>query len=124
MSNTMWKKFEGEIAKWMGTTRNPLSGRNNYRDDGEQRPGDVVTPISWKALIECKTRELYPKSGPYYRALDTLKEAKDLKIPNWFHFERKNGSKKIYLLATNKEWMKKICGFIQKELEKKETDAN
>lgn len=117
MSNTMWKNFEREIALWFNTRRNPLSGKNNCSDSGEARSGDIVVKPEWSCLIECKTRKTFPKSGTYYRALETIKEAKERCINNWFHFERKNGSKEIYILATNREWMERICAFLKDELE-------
>lgn len=120
--NGMWKAFERQIATWFKTVRNPLSGRNNYTDSGEQRPGDVILDSKMKTLIECKTRNKYHKTGIYSRALETVLETKKLKLKHWFHFERKNGSKKIYVLATNEKWMEKICGFIRQELDKEIED--
>lgn len=117
MSNTIWKGFERLIGRAMGTDRNMGSGRINRTDRGEERPGDIVCPEEWDALIECKTRKLYPKSGIYPRAEDTMKEAADLGKKNWFHFERKNGSKKIMVLATSEEWIVKICEFLGEQLE-------
>jgi len=117
MSNTVWKGFERFIGKAFGTTRNMGSGRINKNDFGEDRPGDVVTPAHWKALIECKTRKTFPKSGVWYRAISTQKEAKALGLENWFHFERKVGNKQVYILVTNKYWIEKIIGFIAKTLD-------
>jgi len=119
--SVVWKDFEREIAKWFRSVRNIGSGRINSTDQGEPRPGDVVMPEELSALIELKTRKEFPKSGIYPRALDTLNEAKEENKKHFFHFERKNGSKKIYVLATSQEWMEKICGFIRDELEKEST---
>ena len=119
MSNSMWKAFERQIANWMGSVRNIGSGRINSNDEGKARPGDVIIPPELSALVECKTRQSFPKSGIYYRAEDTLLEAKDENLKNWFHFERKNGSKKIYVLATDEEWMGLICGYIRRELDRR-----
>jgi len=119
MSNTIWKKFELEIAKWMGTSRNMGSGRINSNDAGEPRPGDIVLPVSYSTLVELKTRKTYPKSGLYYRALDTLEEAKKENLDVWLHYERKLGSKQIYMLATSQEWMELITNFISRELKRR-----
>ena len=119
VSNTMWKAFEREIATWFSTVRNMGSGRINSNDDGEARPGDVVMPQELSTLIECKTRKSFPKSGIFYRAEDTLIEAEQENLKNWFHLERKNGSKKIYILATNAEWMELICNYIRTELDRR-----
>lgn len=115
----MWKSFEREIANWFGSVRNIGSGKINSNDEAEPRPGDVIMPPELSTLVECKTRQSFPKSGIYYRAEDTMLEAKKEKLKNWFHFERKNGSKQIYVLSTNAEWMQKICGFIKDELERR-----
>lgn len=118
----MWKKFELEIAKWFGTSRNIGSGKINNTDEGDPRPGDVVTPPEWSTLIECKTRKAFPLSGIYYRAEDTRQEATKENKNNWFHYERKNGSKQIYVLATDQHWMEKITMFIRQELEQCKED--
>lgn len=52
-SKSTWTQFERDIAKAFGSHRNPLSGRNSRRDDGSQRPGDVISD-EW--LVECKLR--------------------------------------------------------------------
>jgi len=95
MVSKVWKDFERELAKWFSSARNIGSGRINSNDEGKPRAGDVIMPPELSCLIEAKTRLDFPKSGIYYRALDTLKEAKDEDLKNWFHFERQNGSKKI-----------------------------
>ena len=114
---SVWKDFERELAKWFSTTRNIGSGRINSTDEGNPRPGDIVLPPELNALVEAKTRKEFPKSGIYYRAMDTLKEANKEGTANFFHFERKNGSKKLYVLVTNREWMETICNFIRMELD-------
>jgi len=119
MSNTIWKKFELWVAKGLSAARNMGSGRINCRDDGKDRPGDVVLPVNLSTLVECKTRTLYPKSGIYYRVVDTLEEAKKEELKNWFHLERKLGSKKIIVLATSPEWMEFILQEIRKELDRR-----
>lgn len=122
--SNVWKDFERELAKWFSSVRNIGSGRINSTDKGEPRPGDVVLPEEFSALIEAKTRKTFPKSGIYYRALDTLAEAKKENKKHFFHFERKNGSKQIYILATNQEWMELICQFIRNELERQQASDN
>lgn len=119
MSNKMWKAFERQIANWLGSVRNIGSGKINSNDEAEPRPGDVIIPPELSALVECKTRQSFPKSGIYYRAEDTMNEAKKEKLKNWFHYERKNGSKKIYVLATNEEWMGLITQYIRSELDRR-----
>jgi hypothetical protein len=119
MSNQMWKAFERQIANALGSVRNIGSGKINSNDESKPRPGDVVMPPELSTLVECKTRQGYPLSGIYYRAQDTLEEAKKEKLKNWFHFERKNGSKKIYVLATNEKWMEFICKSIREELDRR-----
>ncbi|PIR43537.1 hypothetical protein COV24_02200 [candidate division WWE3 bacterium CG10_big_fil_rev_8_21_14_0_10_32_10] len=114
----VWKDFERELAKWFSSKRNIGSGKINSTDSGKPRPGDVIMPVKYKTLIEAKTRKKFPKSGIYHRALQTLEDAKAENMQNFFHYERKNGSKQIYILATNQEWMKKITNFIRKELDK------
>jgi len=52
--NKTWKSWEREVASWIGKRRNPLSGRNNVSDSGEERAGDI---ISDRLHIECKLRE-------------------------------------------------------------------
>lgn len=123
MSNSMWKAFERQIANWLGSVRNIGSGRINSNDEAEPRAGDVVMPPELSTLIECKTRQSFPKSGIYYRAEDTMLEAKDEQLNHWFHFERKNGSKKIYVLATSEEWMGLITQYIRRELDRR-SDGN
>ena len=119
---SVWKDFEREVAHWFGTARNIGSGKINSNDEGDPRPGDVICKPGWGALIECKTRKDFPKSGSYNRALATSNEAKKEKLRSWFHFERKNGSKQVYILATNGEWMERICTFIVNELDKEKDD--
>lgn len=121
--STVWKDFERELAKWFGSSRNIGSGRINSNDEGEPRAGDVIMPPELSTLIEAKTRKNFPKSGIYYRALDTQKEACTEGLTNFFHFERRNGSKQIYVLATNQEWMELICKFIREELDRR-TDGD
>lgn len=115
----VWKDFERELAKWFGTVRNIGSGRINSTDTGKPRPGDIVLPEEFKTLVEAKTRKEFPKSGTYHRALATLKEAREEGKDHFFHFERKNGSKKIYILATDGHWMELICDFIRNELKRR-----
>ena len=50
----LWKAWEREVAGWINTKRNPLSGSNNVSDDGKRRLGDVIHP---SAVIECKLRK-------------------------------------------------------------------
>lgn len=117
--STVWKCFERELAKWFDSVRNIGSGRINSNDEGEPRAGDVVMPPELSTLIEAKTRKKFPKSGIYYRAEDTMKEAKEENLKNWFHYERKSGSKQIYVLATNQEWMECISKYIREELDRR-----
>jgi len=117
--STVWKDFERWLAKGFDSARNIGSGRINSNDEGEPRAGDVIMPPELSCLIEAKTRKAFPKSGMYPRALDTMKEAKDEKLENWFHFERLNGSKKAIFLATNEAWMTFIIQQIKIELERR-----
>ena len=119
MSNTVWKGFERQIARAVGTERNMGSGRINKTDAGEDRPGDIVTPDKWNALFECKTRKTYPKSGVWTRILETIEDAMAAGKKHWFHFERRTGNKKIYIMAVNEEWIEPICKFIGEELERR-----
>jgi hypothetical protein len=121
---SVWKDFERELAKWFRTSRNLGSGRINSTDAGEPRPGDIVLPPKLNTLIEAKTRKTFPKSGIYHRALNTMREAKKEGIKNFFHFERRNGSKQLYVLVTNQEWMKDICEFIRSELDGRYNGSN
>ncbi len=50
----LWKAWEREVAGWVGSRRNPLSGSNNVSDSGEGRLGDIIHP---SAVIECKLRK-------------------------------------------------------------------
>ena len=50
----LWKAWEREVAGWIGSRRNPLSGSNNVSDSGRGRLGDIIHP---SAVIECKLRK-------------------------------------------------------------------
>ena len=50
----LWKAWEREVAGWIGSRRNPLSGSNNVSDSGKGRLGDIIHP---SAVIECKLRK-------------------------------------------------------------------
>jgi hypothetical protein len=117
--STVWKDFERWLAKCFGSVRNIGSGRINSNDEGEPRAGDVVMPPELSTLIEAKTRKKFPKSGIYYRVIDTMEEAKDENLDNWFHFERLNGSKKVIIMATSQEWTEFIIKAIRNELNTK-----
>lgn len=54
MGSNSWKEKERLVAKWFGSHRNPLSGRNNIADDGSRRLGDIVYK---HAVIEVKHKK-------------------------------------------------------------------
>jgi hypothetical protein len=110
-----WRTFESEIASMFDCDgkRNPLSGASNKDDMGKPRGGDCIIPSftkhGIKYLIECK---LYKSNSVASRALETRKEAIERQIEDYFHFERCNGSKDVYILATSRQWMQKLIDFI------------
>lgn len=114
-----WKNFESEIASLFSdtSTRNPLSGRNNINDMGERRPGDVIIPelskLGIECLVECK---LYRSNAIVKRAEETRKEAENLGMDDWLHFERRNGNKKVYVLACSEDRMRQICHFLLEKM--------
>lgn len=112
-----WKAWESQLGKWWRGIRNPLSGRNNVDDKGKRRLGDVIVPklesLEIKYLIEAK---LYKNIASIGRAEATCKLAKENQIENWFHFERRNGSNSVIILATSPKWMEKIVRFIVEEM--------
>jgi len=55
-SRGTWKAEEREVADDWGTKRNPLSGANNTSDSGRPRPGDIIMPAGFNALVEVKYR--------------------------------------------------------------------
>lgn len=71
------------MAEWFGTRRNPLSGRNNYCDDGSQRLGDIIYK---HAVVEVKRRSTV--------SFDVAKQTRELAkrhFKPWIVFEFRTG---------------------------------
>lgn len=86
----LWKAWEREVAEWFGTKRNPLSGGNNYNDDGEKRVGDILLR---DVVVEVKLRSNHSVVA---RAMKTAENAN---TKPWIHIERASGNKKIVVIA-------------------------
>ena len=97
MADKNWKAWEREIASWLGTRRNPLSGASNVNDKGQGRAGDIIFE---PALIEAKLLKRIASIG---RAEKTMREAKKLNKP-FLHIEREKGNGKIVCLCLTKEY--------------------
>ncbi|MHA1961086.1 MAG: hypothetical protein ACW99U_12690 [Candidatus Thorarchaeota archaeon] len=115
-----WKQFERQLGEWWRGKRNPLSGRNNIDDRGNRRLGDVIVPeLEAKDIPYLIEAKLHKNIASITRAKETMALAEEHGIGDWFHFERKNGSNKIVLVATSPEWMERIVHFIMDELKEK-----
>lgn len=114
-----WKLFEKQLGDMWNGVRNPLSGRNNISDKGERRLGDVIVPeLEEKDIPYLIEAKLLKRISTEKRALETRELAVEHDIEDWFHFERRNGSKKVLILACNEAWMGRIVQFIKSEMQK------
>ncbi len=101
-SSKFWKAWEREVAGWVGSKRNPLSGANNVSDDGTERLGDVIHP---SAVIEVKLRAnnaTISRANSIYK--EVKKKAKDKKF---VYVERVKGNKELVCLVLPYEDAKK-----------------
>lgn len=102
-----WKDWEREVASWIGSRRNPLSGSNNVSDDGKERLGDVICD---KAVIEVKLRAA---NATISRARDIYREVKKkAKDKKFIYVERVKGSKELVCLVLPYEDAKKAVQMI------------
>lgn len=97
-----WQEKERLVGEWFGSTRNPLSGRNNVDDNGNRRLGDVIHPL---AVIEVKRRK---NNSTIIRAKETRDLAKKHNKP-WVHLEFATSQPEIVSISLNYEEAKKIC---------------
>lgn len=104
-----WQDRERLVAKWFGTKRNPLSGRNNVDDKGERRLGDIIYPY---ALIEVKRR----KECSFNFAKEARELAKTRKLP-WLVFEFKTAEPGLVKINMDYETAQKVCEFLAIEWE-------
>lgn len=99
-----WQEKERLVARWFGTSRNPLSGRNNIDDKGERRLGDIVYKY---ALVEVKRR----KSCSFEFAKSARKLAASKSLP-WIVFEFKTGEPDLVKLNVDYKTAYAICQFL------------
>lgn len=109
MSNKSWKQWEREVASWFGGHRNPLSGRNNKDDAGNQRLGDVIGVNN--LVIECK---LLKAIASIKRAKETARLAKERGY-GFVHVEREKGNRKLVCLVVDIYTAKQIANFLSNE---------
>ncbi len=101
-NSKFWKAWEREVAGWVGSKRNPLSGANNVSDDGKERLGDVIHP---SAVIEVKLRA---NNATISRAREIYKEVKKkAKDKKFVYVERVKGNKELVCLVLPYEDAKK-----------------
>lgn len=102
----LWKKWEREVAGWIGSRRNPLSGSTNVSDEGKGRLGDVLHP---SVVIECKLRN---KVSVISMMREEFKRAKK-EGKAFVGVVREKGKKDLICLVlpyeTAKEVLRKIC---------------
>ena len=102
-----WKEWEREVASWIGSRRNPLSGSNNVSDDGKERLGDVICD---RAVIEVKLRGA---NATISRAKEVYKEVKKkAKGKKFIYVERVKGSKELVCLVLPYEDAKRAVQII------------
>ncbi|WP_340691052.1 hypothetical protein [Hydrogenobacter thermophilus] len=109
----LWKAWEREVASWLNTRRNPLSGGNNYTDDGKSRIGDVLLK---DAVVEVKLRASISSIS---RARLVYQKAKERGLP-FLQVERERGNKDLILLVVPYE---DAVYLVQKWRERHEKEA-
>lgn len=107
MASKGWQNQERLVASWLGTMRNPLSGRNNRNDDGSRRLGDVLYKES---VIEIKRRNNISMANVHcVRDL-----ARAARLP-WLLLEFRTGTADLVKLTCDHD----TARFIMKMLDKK-----
>jgi len=101
MPDKTWKAWEREVASWIGSRRNPLSGKNNVSDDGRPRAGDVV---SKRLYIEVKLRK---QVGAIELMRHEYKKSKKTK-KRFVGVIREKGRKDLICLVVDKETAKRV----------------
>lgn len=97
-----WQNQERLVASWLGTMRNPLSGRNNRNDDGSRRLGDVLYK---EAVIEIKRHKTISMINvPCVRDL-----ARAAGIP-WLLLEFKTGAANLVKLTMDHQTAEYVMG--------------
>ena len=99
-----WQEKERLVAKWFGTKRNPLSGRNNIDDKGNRRLGDIIYPY---AVVEIKRR----KECSFIFAKAVRKLANQQKLP-WIVFEFKTAEPDLVKLNLDYKTAQAVCEFL------------
>lgn len=106
MGDKLWKQWEREIAKILGTRRNPLSGSNNVDDKGAKRYGDVIhdrlhVEVKIRANVGCISlmREEYKKRHG----------------KTFVGIIREKGKKDLIALVVDYKTMEKVLKFIASE---------
>jgi hypothetical protein len=95
------------VAGWFGTTRNPLSGRNNRNDDNTLRLGDIIYQ---PALVEVKRRGTVN--------ISTALEVMALAMANfkpWVLIEFKTGWKNVVKLTVDAATAQYLCECLDKK---------
>jgi len=109
MRSNLWKKWEREVASWIGSRRNPLSGSNNVSDDGKERLGDVICDT---AVIEVKLRA---NNSVITRARESYEKVKGkLDGRRFIYIERAKGKKDLVCLVLPYEDAKEVVRYLTK----------
>ena len=92
------------MAGWFGTTRNPLSGRNNRDDNNEVRCGDIIYK---HAIVEVKRR----RSVSMQVGLETRDLARPRMKP-WLVYEFQTGCADMVKLTCDHRTAEAISHFL------------
>jgi len=107
MADKLWKKWEREVASWIGSRRNPLSGANNVSDDGKGRSADV---ISKKLYIECKIRD---KVGAISLMRKEYKKFKKTDKKLFVGVIREKGRKDLVAIVVDYDTARRILKYLE-----------
>jgi hypothetical protein len=101
-NSSSWKNMERKVASWFGSTRNPLSGRNNVDDNGERRLGDIVYP---HAAIEVKQKKTVSMVD-----VDCIRVPAVAARKPWLLLEFKKGAANLVKLTMDHATAEYVCG--------------